>query len=419
MRVYFAATLKVALLLILCCNPTTDIKGASVDVLCNNNWVFDDSVAPSVELVFTSEDRRKGDITVDIQRDTKEHYLTINKRYKAKKGVDKIDIDFDLDPGFYKVDITVDNELIKSYNIGYAPTEIVSDNDSQSDLESFWAQAKAELAKVDPEYEMERIEEKSSVHRDLFLVKMRSLGGALVQAYLAMPTNRSKKYPVYIEYQGYGGGQHSPSTNYPSERIDILVSTRGQGINRPNNTYGEWITYGLESEDGYYYRGAFMDVIRAIDFVYQLPECDIDNIFAYGISQGGALTLVAASLDDRIKAAAPAVPFLSDYPDYFRIVNWPANVVKEQQHRLGISDEDLYKTLSYFDVKNLTHLIKCPVMMYVGLQDPICPPHTNFSGYNHIKTDKEYIINPYGTHSINYGSLSVLRDDFFNKYISK
>ncbi len=71
-----------------------------------------------------------------------------------------------------------------------------------------------------------------------------------------------------------------------------------------------------------------MDCIRAIDFACSLPQADADRIFVEGGSQGGAFTIVAAALDDRVRAAAPYIPFLNDYRDYFSIVDWPAQPVR-------------------------------------------------------------------------------------------
>jgi cephalosporin-C deacetylase len=55
--------------------------------------------------------------------------------------------------------------------------------------------------------------------------------------------------------------------------------------------------------------------------VMSLPEVDATRVGAMGGSQGGALTLACASLEPRIKRAAPIFPFLSKkshviYPDY-------------------------------------------------------------------------------------------------------
>ena len=130
------------------------------------------------------------------------------------------------------------------------------------------------------------------------------------------------------------------------------------------------------------------------------PKVDQNRLYAEGGSQGGAITLVAASLDSRIDAITPSVPFLSDYKDYFQIVEWPGNWILEAAQQKGIADEELYTTLSYFDVKNFTDRIQCPVLMGFGLQDVTCPPHTNFAGYNMIKAPKRWICYPERGHDL-------------------
>ena len=144
-----------------------------------------------------------------------------------------------------------------------------------------------------------------------------------------------------------------------------------------------------------------MDLVRAVDFLVSRPEVDSRYIFAGGVSQGGAFTLAVAALDHRIRAAAPCVPFLSDFPDYFRLVDWPRDRFElAMEADSTLTWPDIYKVLSYFDIKNLASRIQCPVMMAAGLQDDICPPHTNFSGYNLIQSEKRYIIYPYQGHGV-------------------
>lgn len=90
-------------------------------------------------------------------------------------------------------------------------------------------------------------------------------------------------------------------------------------------------------------------------------------------------------------------------------------VVKKQQE-IGLSDAELYRVLSYFDIKNLAMWITCPVIMASGLQDDVCPPRTNFSGYNRIRSEKEYRIYPTYGHDVPPVWWSQ-RDAFFKKHI--
>ena len=84
----------------------------------------------------------------------------------------------------------------------------------------------------------------------------------------------------------------------------------------------------------------------------------------------------------------------------------------------GIAEEELYRILSYFDVKNFTDRIACPVYMAIGLQDETCPPHTNFAGYNHIRSEKDWICYPHTGHGIwMVPDWADRKHDFFEKYL--
>jgi cephalosporin-C deacetylase-like acetyl esterase len=111
-----------------------------------------------------------------------------------------------------------------------------------------------------------------------------------------------------------------------------------------------------------------------------------------GGSQGGALTFAAGALDKRVKACAPTVPFLSDYKNYFRIVPWPRSSFENyRKEHPEVSWEHIYTVLSYFDIKNLAQRITAPLLMGIGVQDEVCPPHINFAAFNNVKGAKKWI----------------------------
>ena len=57
-----------------------------------------------------------------------------------------------------------------------------------------------------------------------------------------------------------------------------------------------------------------------------------------GGSQGGALTIAGAALDNRLNAIAPAIQFMGDFPDYFKVGAWPAAVAKKQQEAKKLAE---------------------------------------------------------------------------------
>ena len=333
------------------------------------------------------------------------------------------EITLDLAPGFYKAVLYLENdgertELTRT-NLGFNPENIISEQDKQQDFDQFWEQTLAELAQVQPAYKLTLLEDHSNDVRRSYRVDMKSFGGEWISGLLVTPVAEGK-YPANISYMGYGSEVWYPNPSDNPQMIEFQLCVRNQAFNRKPGEKDDWCTRGLGDKYQYYYRGAFADAVRAIDFICSLPQTDTERVVANGESQGGALTLVAASLDHRLKAIAPSAPFLNDYKDYFALVDWPGNWILGAAREGGISDEDLYKTLSYFDVKNFTDKIQCPVLMAIGLQDPVCPPHTNFAGYNHIKTEKSWICYPLAGHNVwQQEGWPQAKQQFLDTYIMK
>ena len=83
----------------------------------------------------------------------------------------------------------------------------------------------------------------------------------------------------------------------------------------------------------------------------------------------------------------------------------------------GMDRAAIMDMLRYFDIKNFTGRITCPVFMAYGLQDPTCPPHTNFAGYNNVTSEKTYMCVPTCGHAMwAEPSFTKARDDFFRKF---
>ncbi|GAB6009469.1 acetylxylan esterase [Dysgonomonas reticulitermitis] len=306
-------------------------------------------------------------------------------------------------PGFYRYTVKFkrNDELLceKKFNVGYEPEKIDSPIDTKEDFKAFWDNNLKELAKIAPDYKLTLVPEYSEIDYDVYLVEMKSFGNELIRGYYAKP-KREGKHPVIVEYMGYGSQPYPPNRWWDAFAYFVL-SIRGQALNQPTNRFGTWITYGLDNKDDYYYRGAFLDVVRALDFVCSRPEIDSDKIAVRGGSQGGALSFVAAALDKRVKVAAPSIPFLSDYPDYFKIAPWPKSDFDfYMNNHPDAKWEDIYSLLTYFDIKNLAQWIECPLIMGIGVQDNVCPPHINFAAYNQVKSEKRWMAFPEFGHSV-------------------
>lgn len=375
-------------------------------------WEKGETPAVTVAVRNPDADPVEAVVSLSLTTDTRLPFREYSRSVSLAAG-DSAEVVFDelsLTPGFYRATVKVGDTVLDPFNLGYDPTSIVSPLDRQPDFGEFWHQALEELAAVAPEYKLTRDPYRSSANKNVYLVEMKSLpdstGGepVVIRGFYSEPTAPGK-YPALISYQGYDGGTSQIYYGNPDDKpgwIEFFLSTRGQLLDNRDgkNHYGDWFAWNFGDKDKYYYRAAFMDVVRAIDFITSREKTDTARVYAQGQSQGGAFTVASAALGGgRIKAIAPAITFLGDYPDYFRIVHWPGEVALRCQKEKGLSDGEMYRFLSYFDTKNLAPWVKCPVLAIFGLQDPVCPPHTNFASFNLFDTaDKRYIIMPENGH---------------------
>ena len=339
-------------------------------------------------------------LNIDVRTAAKDPYKLTQEPMTLAAGESKT-IRHELinpEPGFYRyyIDVT-DGDIIRNKvirQIGFNPDQMIALNDAQSDFDSFWNAAKTELASVAPEYKV-IYKQKYGSHL-IYDVEMKSIKGKTIKGYLSVP-DKTGKFPGIVLSNGFGVTATIPERT--DDYVTFTYNIRGMGLSTDYVATDDYFVNGLKDINSYYYRESFMDAIRAVDFICSRPEVDVTKMLAEGESQGGALTFVIGALDSRIKAIAPRLPFLSDFPVYYKIkenVNeideWPMNILNQYMVKYSLSKETTFRDLSYFDIKNLAGKIKCPVLMCVGLQDPTCPPPINFAAYNQVQQPKEYMI---------------------------
>ena len=307
-------------------------------------------------------------------------------------------------PGFYRITAHLEIDGKKSaptaFTLGYEPEKIAHVSSARPDFKAFWDKNLAELAKVEPRYSLVLLTNQCTATLNLYEVRMRSFCNVVIGGHYAVP-KKPGQYPVIVRFMGYSSGPQIPPLA-DDGFVRYVASTRGQGVMKKENTYGDWMAYRLDSREEYYYRGAFLDTVRAIDFVCSRPEADQSRIAVEGGSQGGTLSYVCAGLDKRVALCVPTIPGFCDIPNFIALTQWPGSVYRNYlaHNDKGVTQETLYTMLAYYDVKNFAPWITCPVFMGVGLQDPICPPRTNFAPYNLLQGEKRYVIYPETGHGV-------------------
>lgn len=287
------------------------------------------------------------------------------------------------------------------------------DQTAQTDFAAFWKASLAESQAQplnanlsDYPYMVERVK----VHKIEFdgFGPDTKVAGLYLTPQVPLEVGKDGRTPTIVYFHGYSDNGGLPATHlhWALQGFNVLtIDIRGQGGLTPDNVrypVGGAIglmTKGLGDPKDYYYRYVYLDCVRAIDFLSTRSE--VGPIILTGGSQGGGLSLVIAALaaDQAIVGTMPDVPYLCHFERAVKMFEeGPYQELVDFWRFHPDQIEESFRTLTYFDALNFASMIKCPVLMSVGLLDKTCPPSASFAAYNHIKATKQIILYPYSGH---------------------
>lgn len=272
-----------------------------------------------------------------------------------------------------------------------------------NDMELFW---KNRMEKLDESEE--RVEILSSSFQspicDCFNLSFRGVDGEKISAKMIMPKKIEGKIPGVIEFHGYGGssGDWTRRLHYSALGIAyFIMDCRDQmGESGKDSLRVGNLTRGLhDGAEELYYTKVYLDALRLVNIVSNMPKIDKDNILTLGYSQGGALSLVSAALSGKIKGTFAVYPYLCDFKrvwdlDYGDFAYDELREFFRWYDPTHENEERYFGYLDYIDVKNFAFLMKSDVTLATGLVDKVCPPSTQFSLFNRLKVKKDHIIYP-------------------------
>ncbi len=384
-------------------NPDA-VKGVKCVVSDESEWVIDWHkhfvFSYDIEVLEAVEGDLKFEINAVVPGIGAEEWAyicTFSSPMAGEKFSGQAKSDFVPAPGFYTCTAKLNDEVIRVFNVVCDIENIEVKDDRPADFEDFWASALDDLAKVPMTPELEINEGMSTRNFDVYNVTLHSAGDFTgdevpIRGYLMEPKGVDN-YPMAVIYQGY---EQPSAINKPLSKPllpargtgALTIYTRGQGLNNREGRgtpYWKCIVSRLDSPKDYYYRGAYLDAARVIDFALSRERVDKSRIYASGGSQGGALALAAAALrPDNVRFALLSFPFMGHFPLYLQSAKWPADDIAGVCEKNGLAHYEALSTLAYFDTKNMATMVKCPVHLQLTLQDPTCPPWTQLPILNNL-----------------------------------
>ncbi len=284
---------------------------------------------------------------------------------------------------------------------GFDPYSIQPYAQMPADFLQFWDSGKTELSKIPMDAKMVLLPERCTENTNVYHLNLRGYGrNSRLYGILCVP-KKEGKYPALLRVPGAGIRPYNGDIGTADKGIITLeIGIHGIPVTLDPQVYTSlaegalsgYQNFNLDDKDRFYYKRVYLNCVRANDFLTSLPQYDGSNLGVMGGSQGGALSIVTAALDSRVKYLSAMYPALSDltatlkgrtggWPNYFDKSNIDFNNKPEKIAALG-----------YYDVVNFAKQLKVPGIYSWGFNDEVCPPSSTFASYNVINAPKQLII---------------------------
>ncbi len=305
------------------------------------------------------------------------------------------------EPGFLRCRVTVEvagKEYSSFATAGFSPEKIVPTTTLPSDFKEFWNKGKEALSEVPMNPVLTLLPDRCTDKVDVYHVQLDNIKGK-IYGVLCTP-KKAGKYPGILRVPGAGVTFYFPNVS-EAEGGFITFSIGIHGIpltldrdvyrNLEDGALENYWTFNLDDRDNAYFKRVYLGCIRAVDFIESYEHFDGENIGVTGQSQGGALSIITASLDSRIDYLAAFYPALSDITGFLhgRAGGWPQIFVDDYTNK-----PEKIATSKYYDIVNFARFLKVPGWYSWGYNDLICPPTSMHAAYNVITSKKELHIVP-------------------------
>jgi cephalosporin-C deacetylase len=307
------------------------------------------------------------------------------------------------EPGFLRLEVTATvggKKFTKLATAALSPDKIMPTVTAPADFDKFWSDAIAAVKKIPLNPKVELMKDYSTAEVDVYHVNFNNINGSKVYGMLSVP-KAPGKYPAALRVPGAGIRAYKGDVNTASKGVITLeIGIHGMPVNLDKGVYddlrsGALNSYqmsNLDDKNRYYYYRVYLGCIKALDFLTSHEKYDGSNLAVYGGSQGGALSIVTAALDPRVKYLAAYYPALSDVTGtlFNRAGGWPHLFVGRNK---SFNDTPAkLETVKYYDVVNFAKRLKVPGFYSWGYNDLTCPPTSMHAAYNVITAPKELVI---------------------------
>lgn len=290
--------------------------------------------------------------------------------------------------------VEVNGKEYSSYTtVGFAPDKIKPTTTLPADFEKFWNKGKDDLSKVPVNPVLTLLPERCTDKVDVYHVQIDNIQGK-IYGILCKP-KKEGNYPAILHVPGAGVRPYYGDVDEAEKGfVTFTIGIHGIPVildpdvyqNLREGALSQYWTSNMDDKNNSYYKRVYLGCVRAVDFIETVSGFDGENIAVTGGSQGGALSIITASLDDRIDYLAAFYPALSDLTGFLhgRAGGWPQIFIDDFTNK-----KSKIETSKYYDVVNFARFLKVPGWYSWGYNDDVCPPASMYAAYNVINAKKE------------------------------
>ncbi len=301
------------------------------------------------------------------------------------------------EPGFYRCNVTAKVNGVNYQGTAaaaYAPEQIKPRVTEPAGFYSYWTDVLADARQIPLATTMTLLPERCTEKVNVYEVSYQNIRhGSRTFGILCVP-KAPGKYPALLRVPGAGVRPYYGDVMTAEKgAITLEIGIHGVSVTQPqafydllsNGAVNGYPFQNTDDKDGMYYKRVVVGAVRGVDLIASLPEFNGEALGVTGSSQGGALSVITAALDNRVTCYAAVHPAMCDHQAArFQVAGgWPHYF----EYNTNPSQAQI-ATADYYDVVNFGRHIQVPGWFSWGYNDQVCPPTSMYAAYNTISAPK-------------------------------
>lgn len=328
-------------------------------------------------------------------------------------------------PGFYDIKVWLDtgtgSPLESVCVFGYRAGNMKVRETRPSDFAEFWSRSKKALTTIPPDvrlgemtvYSGRQIDDYNRAHAALpgdydpeghraeavesCKFTFASVAGTRIHGWLAKPVGNGP-FPAMLVLPGGGiASRPRPLEHARHGYLALDIQIHGHDVDLAKYPrvpgYDDEVRV-FDPVENFYFRNVYLHGLQALNCLAAHPEVDPMGLVVVGGSQGGRLSVVLAALDQRVAAAVPAIAHFGNviYQEWATACSSADLNGMDAEIPPPLGDAPSQRCLPYYDVMNFAPDVKCPVLMNMGLIDPVSLATGVWAIYQRIASEDKLMV---------------------------